>query len=80
MRDGYDRRIEIAKENNLESWRQARLVAYLSLKPHLKEQNLSMYDFMPLPGDPKPDVRAAEAEGLAMIREYERMGRLKPIA
>lgn len=80
MRDGYTRRMELAKEQNIEGWRQARLVAYISLKPHLKEQGLSMYEFMPLPGDPKVDVKASEAEALAMIREYERMGRLKPIA
>ena len=74
------RRIEVQKEQNMEGWRQARMVSFMALKPHLKDQNLSMYDFLPLPGDPIVDTVAAEAEAMAMIKHYEQMGLLKPIA
>lgn len=32
-----------------------RFLAYTTAKPYLKDQNLSIYDFMPLEGDPTPE-------------------------
>lgn len=52
MRYGYERKLEQVKELNLEAWRRTRMTAYTAAKPHLKNQNLDIWEFMPLPGDP----------------------------
>jgi len=80
MRQGHERKTELTKELNLENWRQARFMAFMALKPHLKNQNLSIVDFLPLPGDEVTDVAQLEKEALAAIEQYTRMGLLKPNA
>jgi hypothetical protein len=38
---------------------------YLSVKPYLKDQDLTVYDFMPLPDDPTlEEIEKAESERL----------------
>jgi hypothetical protein len=52
----------------IEEWRQARFIAFNQIQPHLKKehQNLTIFDFLPLPNDPTPEqlleARFAEQE------------------
>jgi hypothetical protein len=41
------------------AWQRARFVAYCICKPNFRpqDQNLSIYDFLPLPDDPSPEQR-----------------------
>jgi hypothetical protein len=55
MQDGYERRMKIRKELNMEGWRQARFIAYMIAKPNLVDQHMSIWNFMPLAGDPTPE-------------------------
>lgn len=55
MKDGYERRMKISKELNMEAWRQSRLIAYLVARPTLIDPHMSIWNFMPLDGDPTPD-------------------------
>lgn len=59
MIDGLERRRKEKSEEIMEGWRIARFQAFTALQPHLKKEhaNLSIYDFMPLPGDPTPQER-----------------------
>ncbi len=42
-----------------------RMQVYLSVKPYLKDQDLTVYDFMPLPDDPtQEEIEKAESERL----------------
>lgn len=56
-----------------------RLLAYMVVKPYLKDQKTSIYEFMPLPGDPTPEEIAAieqanlEKEMQEAKIEYERV-------
>lgn len=63
------------RELNTEAWRRARLVAFYAVKPHLNNKNLSITDFLPLEGDQQTHT---EAESLAVIEHYKKMGWLKP--
>lgn len=69
MRDGYERKMSDTVELNLESWRQARMIAFVNAKPNLKNQNLSIWEFMPLPGD--PTERDLEAMKQKQIEESQ---------
>jgi len=42
---------------NTEQWRQTRFIAYCSAKPYFekKDEKLTVFEFMPLPGDPSPE-------------------------
>lgn len=68
MRLGYDRAQGQVKELNMEAWRRTRLEMFTSASPYLKNKNLSVYDFFPLPGDP-----SAEELRLMQEREAKRM-------
>lgn len=52
--DALERRQSEKIALNLEAWRRARLIAYCATKPHMleKDKNMTVYDFMPLEGDP----------------------------
>jgi hypothetical protein len=76
MSDGYQRRADTERELNLEAWRQARFVAFNSLKPHLKNQMLTITDFMPLPGDTE-SLAQHEKEADDVYRYYQDRGWLK---
>lgn len=58
MKDGYDRQLKIKRELNLEGWRQARFIAYMIARPNLIDKQLSIWNFMPLDGDPTPEEMA----------------------
>lgn len=55
MNEGYKRKIDSERNNIIESWRQARLISYFIVKPHLKDQNIPIFEFYPLPNDPTSD-------------------------
>jgi hypothetical protein len=55
MKEGFDRKMKIQKELNMEGWRQTRLIAYLIARPNLIDKHLSLWNFMPLDGDPTAD-------------------------
>lgn len=57
MVQGRERIMKEKQEEAIEKWRVARYLAYTNLQPHLKQehQSLTIYDFLPLPGDPTPD-------------------------
>lgn len=74
LRDGYMRKLDVKRELNLEGWRQARLIAYHAVIPHVKNQNLSIQDFMPIPGD---NTNRSEDEAMAVIEYYKQQGWLK---
>lgn len=78
-RMAYDRSMEVQREMNLEGWRQARLVAFMAVKPYMQNKNMSMYEFMELPGDKKAHV-AFEQEADAAIQYWIEQGHLKPKA
>lgn len=56
MRRGYERSQAVRVEANTEAWHRARLVAYVSAT--LKEPVPSLWEFLPLPGDPTPEQMA----------------------
>ena len=68
------RQMDVQRELNMEGWRRARFIAYQAIRPHLKNQHLSITDFMPLEGD---QSKHSEAESLAVIEHYKRKGWLK---
>lgn len=42
-----------------------RLLCFVTAKPHLKDQHLSIYNFMPLDGDPTPaEIARIQQENL----------------
>lgn len=71
--------MNLLKEQNLEAWRRERFGAYYAIKPHLKTQ-ISIYDFLPIEGDPKQDEQMQRKEALEAIAEYTKRGLLKAIA
>lgn len=52
MQEGYRRKLDNKKAAAVDNWRRTRLIAYLIARDSLKDKNMSMYDFYPLPGDP----------------------------
>lgn len=90
MKEGYSRRItdmiQVENEMNMERWRQTRFIAYSMAKPYLKDQNLTIYEFMQLPGDPTGEEIKQEGEkgldtkALEVIEYYTKNGWLKPTA
>lgn len=73
MRDAYERRIEMMRIQNLEDWRRARMIAFYAMKPHMKNQNLSITDFLPLEGDHETVVDK-EQEAQEIIEYYQKRG------
>jgi len=84
MREGYDRDIKRRQTENIEAWRQARFIAFNSVKPHLKNQNMRITDFMELPGDKEQQSEdaklAVQKEHREAIEHYKKMGWLKATA
>jgi hypothetical protein len=39
-----------------------RLLAYTTAKPYLKDENMTVYEFWPLDGDPTPEEMAQEQQ------------------
>lgn len=52
MSDGYKRKVEIEHNRIIDSWRQTRLISFLLIRDSLKDKNMTMLDYFPLPGDP----------------------------
>lgn len=77
MQEGFIRKQKAEEIKILESWKQARLVAYNVIKPYLKNQNMTMYDYFSLPDDPDKSAQVADAEALAVIEYYTQQGWLK---
>lgn len=48
MVDGYNE-----KQRNID--RRLRLLCYITAKPYLKNQDTTVYEFMPVDGDPSPE-------------------------
>lgn len=73
IREGYIKRREERKFDILNSWRQTRFLAYMLAKPNLKNQNLSIYDFLPLEDDPTEDqIRAAMDEEINRDAKWQK--------
>lgn len=68
MKEGYERRMKITRELNMESWRQARMVAYIIAQPNLIDKHMSIFDFYPLDGDPTYEERMEMKK-----REHDRL-------
>ena len=75
----------MSKRTDIDNWQRARLIAYIAGKPYFGKmhQNLTVYEFLPLPGDPtkeqiaeiKKEQQNLEAkQALEMINYYEEMG------
>lgn len=80
MGEAYERRAERDSAQNIELWRQARFVTFNLLRPHLKNQHLSITDFMKLPGDLVVDKVQAAQDARAAIEHYKKKGWLKATA
>lgn len=66
LREGYFRGQDEKKFLETEADKRARLITYTLIKRHLKNQNMSIYEFYPLPGDPTE-------EDIKRIKEQEKV-------
>lgn len=49
--------MNIEKQMIIDGWEQTRLIAFVSASPYLKDKNISIYEWYPLPSDPTPEER-----------------------
>jgi hypothetical protein len=62
------------RKNKEEAWQQTRALAFIMAKPYLKNKNLSMEAFWPLPGDKNYGVKT-KAKGKS-VRDMDKAERL----
>lgn len=73
MCEGQRRKIEVEKSKLIESWRQTRLIAFLIIQDRLKDKNISMFDFYPLPGDPTAeDIKRDYQKSIEQDSEWQK--------
>jgi hypothetical protein len=66
------------RKSKLEEWYKTRVLAFTMAKPYLKDKNITMEQFWPLPGDKKTGKAARKR--LNQMTPEERKERIKAIA
>lgn len=69
--------VEGHRKNKSEEWQHTRALAFVMAKPYLKDKNITMEQFWPLPGD--KTAKGARRRLNQMTKE-ERAERIKAIA
>lgn len=66
-------KIDAVRKVKEESWQQTRALAFVMAKPYLKNQNMSIEQFWPLPGDPKTSSTKAKGKSIRSMNDEEKL-------
>lgn len=65
--------IAAMNDKNIEQWHHSRFIAFISTAPYrTEESNITIYEWLPLPGDPTKEQQQKMKEAAA-AHEYDKM-------